>query len=80
MDIWYTDFESIIKNIGYNGFGSGSESETKPEGCNGKTVYEIAKEVIQEKWGNGQDRINQLTAAGCDYETIQEEVNRILGL
>ena len=80
LDIGYTDFEPIIKSIGYNGFGSGTESETKPEGCNGKTVNEIAKEVIQGKWGNGQDRINKLTAAGCDYDVIQEEVNRILGL
>lgn len=50
------------------------------KGCKGKTVNQIANEVIQGKWGVGQERIDLLTAAGCDYQTIQNEVNRILGL
>jgi len=83
LDIGYIDFEPIIKNGGYNGYSSGTpidiDPDPEPEGCNGKTINEIAKEVIQGKWGNGQDRVNRLTAAGCDYDTIQEEVNRILG-
>lgn len=82
MDIGYIDFEPIIKNGGFNGYSSGTPIVPDPEpegGCNGKTVNEIAKEVIQGKWGNGQDRVNKLTAAGCDYDTIQKEVNRILG-
>ena len=80
MDIGYIDFEPIIKDGGFNGFGSGSPSdpEPEPEGCNGKTVNQIANEVIQGKWGNGKERVNKLTAAGCDYDTIQKEVNRIL--
>ena len=86
MDIGYIDFEPIIKKGGYNGFGSGSSSgdtkpdpEPEPKGCNGKSITEIANEVIQGKWGNGQDRVNKLTAAGCDYDAVQDEVNRILG-
>ena len=52
MDIGYIDFEPIIKDGGFNGFGSGSSSspEPKPEGSNGKTVNQIANEVIQGKW------------------------------
>ena len=82
-DIGYIDFEPIIKKGGFNGFGSGTptpvEPDPEPKGCNGKTINEIATEVIQGKWGNGDDRVNRLKAAGCDYNAIQDEVNRILG-
>ena len=43
-----------------------------------KSVSIIAKEVIDGLWGNGQDRINRLTAAGYDATAVQNEVNRIL--
>ena len=83
LDIGYKDFEPIIKKGGYNGFGEGTIIKPEPEDtskkCNGKTVNEIAIEVIQGKWGAGQERIKKLTDAGCDYDTIQREVNRILG-
>lgn len=41
-----------------------------------KSNEEIAEEVIAGKWGNGEDRKNRLTAAGYDYSTIQNIVNR----
>lgn len=44
-----------------------------------KSINEVAQEVIQGAWGNGDARKNALTAAGYDYTTIQAEVNRILG-
>ncbi|MBQ7655595.1 MAG: glucosaminidase domain-containing protein [Clostridia bacterium] len=43
-----------------------------------KTVSELAKEVIQGKWGNGVERKNKLIAAGYDWQEVQREVNRIL--
>ena len=43
-----------------------------------KSNEEIAKEVIAGKWGNGQDRINKLTAAGFNYNVIQKLVNQLL--
>ena len=43
-----------------------------------KTITEVAREVIQGKWGNGQDRINRLRAAGYNPDAIQAEVNRIV--
>lgn len=43
-----------------------------------KNVNEVAKEVINGKWGNGSDRTNRLTAAGYDAKAVQNEVNRIL--
>lgn len=43
-----------------------------------KSVDELAKEVIQGKWGNGADRKQRLTAAGYDYATVQKRVNELL--
>lgn len=45
----------------------------------GKTVVQLAHEVIQGLWGNGQDRVNKLTAAGYNAATVQAEVNFELG-
>ena len=43
-----------------------------------KSVDEIAKEVIQGKWGNGADRKKRLEAAGYDYNAVQKRVNELL--
>ena len=40
-----------------------------------KTVDELAEEVVAGKWGNGQERINRLTAAGYDAAAVQAAVN-----
>lgn len=42
-----------------------------------KSDYEIAKEVLAGKWGNGNDRKTRLTNAGYDYTAIQKQVNKI---
>ena len=44
-----------------------------------KSNEEIADEVIAGRWGNGQDRIDRLTAEGYDYQAIQDIVNQKLG-
>ena len=46
---------------------------------NKKSNEEIAKEVIQGKWGNGQERYDRLTQAGYNYNEIQNIVNALLG-
>ncbi|MBQ1467228.1 MAG: hypothetical protein IIZ27_02005 [Solobacterium sp.] len=43
-----------------------------------KPVEEVAKEVIRGEWGNGQERVDKLTAAGYDYKTVQAKVNELL--
>ena len=43
-----------------------------------KTVDELAKEVIDGKWGTGDDRKKRLTAAGYDYDAVQKRVNELL--
>lgn len=40
-----------------------------------KSNEEIAKEVWDGKWGNGQDRVNRLKAAGYDPKAIQKLVD-----
>ena len=47
-------------------------------GAGKKTVQQIAREVIQGKWGNGSERKNRLAAAGYDYYEVQKMVNKIL--
>lgn len=43
-----------------------------------KSVDELANEVIAGKWGNGQERKDKLTAAGYDYNAVQNKVNELL--
>ena len=44
-----------------------------------KTVKRIAQEVIWGLWGNGAERKKKLTAAGYDYNEVQNMVNKMLG-
>ncbi len=44
----------------------------------GKTVDELAREVIRGLWGNGTERKNRLTEAGYDYSAVQNRVNELL--
>lgn len=53
-----------------------AETPAEPE----KPAYDvdaIALEVLDGKWGNGVTRRRRLTAAGYDYQTIQNRVNEI---
>ena len=42
-----------------------------------KTIDQIAREVIQGKWGIGYDRKQRLTKAGYDYRAVQDRVNEL---
>lgn len=44
----------------------------------GNSVEEIAREVLQGKWGNGADRKALLEAAGYDYAEVQAKVNMLV--
>jgi hypothetical protein len=43
-----------------------------------KSTKEIALEIIDGKWGTGDERKKRLTNAGYNYAEVQAEVNRIL--
>lgn len=50
----------------------------KPTETVKKSNEELAKEVIQGKWGNGQARKDALTKAGYNYSEVQTIVNEML--
>lgn len=76
-DIAYKDYPSIMKSKGLNGFAKESNSAPRPTR---KSNDEIATEVINGVWGNGEDRKNRLTQAGYNYDDIQAIVNNRLGV
>lgn len=43
-----------------------------------KTAQELAQEVIDGKWGVGEDRKKKLAAAGYSYAEVQSKVNEML--
>lgn len=43
-----------------------------------KTIEELAKEVLDGKWGSGNARKTNLEKVGYDYNAIQNKVNEIL--
>lgn len=43
-----------------------------------KIINAIAHEVIAGRWGNGQERIDRLKAAGYNVDVIQSKVNALL--
>lgn len=72
-DLCYVDYSDYIKSHGLNGY---SNTEVPPEVT--KTVDQLAQEVLNGLWGNGQERKDKLTAAGYSYRDVQDRVNEIL--
>ena len=76
-----------LKAAGFDGFIATVEAEqeeapkqeAKPEApkVTLKSIDEIAREVIRGNWGNGQDRVNRLKAAGYDPKKVQDRVNEL---
>ena len=65
--------ETMMKKLQAAGF---SAFITTEEGT-GKSVDELAREVLQGKWGNGAERKKRLEAAGYDYAAVQKKVNQL---
>ena len=86
-DIWQYTSKGTINgisgnvdmNIMYNNVFAieSAPAEQPPVSTVKKSNEEIAQEVIQGTWGNGEDRKNRLTVAGYDYNTIQAIVNEL---
>lgn len=67
------------KNPGYSVYGTnGKLVYTGKKTVVKKTITEIAKEVIDGKWGNGDSRIKKLTKAGYSPDAVQKKVNELL--
>ena len=65
--------EAMMKKLQAAGF---SAFITTEEGA-GKSVDELAREVLHGKWGNGAERKKRLEAAGYDYAAVQKKVNQL---
>lgn len=80
QDYCYYDYPSIIKN-GFNGYPKGTQPTPAPQPTPArKTNEELANEVLDGKWGNGEDRKNRLESAGYNYQEVQNLVNQKLGI
>ena len=44
-----------------------------------KTVDQLAREVIEGRWGNGAERKQRLSSAEYDYFAVQNKVNEMMG-
>ena len=64
----YKDYHAIIKKAGLNGFHKAGT----------KTVDELAREVIDGKWGTGINRKNRLEQAGYNYREVQNRVDQLI--
>jgi len=64
----YAEIQAIVNKL------ASQDSEPVPA----KTNLEIAQEVIEGKWGTGNERKQKLIAAGYDYDAIQKIVNEKL--
>ena len=79
-----SDRKSRLESAGYdynavqarvNAILNGSASS----GSSGKSIDQLAKEVINGDWGNGTTRKNALEGAGYDYDAVQKRVNEMMG-
>ena len=87
LDIWQYSSKGRIDGIGGNVDmnecyrdlpGEILGGKTVTQAAAKKTVDEMAAEVLDGKWGNGGEREQRLTAAGYDYEAVQDRVNAIV--
>lgn len=59
-------------------YTAGIEKQAPQKTDNKKTVTQIAKEVLDGKWGNGKDRETRIAKAGYNYAAVQSKVNSLL--
>lgn len=74
----YADNDMVIESGTAKKYSILKHDFSKVEPTPTKTIDELAKEVIQGKWGNGQERKDRLTNAGYDYYAVQARVNDML--
>ena len=85
FDMWQCSGESgnVVKVCGkvidtdicYKDFDKTTTNDSKPPKTKEKTIDELAKEVLEGKYGNGDDRKKAL---GDKYKEVQEKVNELL--
>jgi GH25 family lysozyme M1 (1,4-beta-N-acetylmuramidase) len=78
LAMWqYTD-KNTLKIVGFSSLDCNvCYKDFSPKEQQKKTVDELAHEVWEGKWGNGEQRKERLTAAGYDYAAVQKRVEEI---
>lgn len=71
---------TMVKRLQAAGFGTyvTTANGTTVSASAEKSIDEIAREVIQGKWGSGSSRKERLTKAGYDYQAVQTRVNELM--
>jgi len=69
------DVEKALLSVA--GGDSADVKVSSPKPASGKSIDQVAKEVIAGKWGNGDDRTKRLKKAGYDPAAVQKKVNAI---
>ena len=90
LDIWqYTskgnvpgikgnvDMNECYRDLPAEILGDAKVEEVNPEPVK-KSVSELVGEILDGKWGNGDDRKKRLTASGYNYNEVQNAVNEKL--
>ena len=67
-----------IAGYGHPRYDSAKPKPSTPSTPAKKTVAQVAAEVIDGKWGTGEDRKKRLKAAGYDPAEVQAKVNEML--
>lgn len=75
----------IVEKYGLTAYDSITSTNSTDVSTDESTLYskysydiaEIALEVYQGKWGNGNERKTRLTTAGYDYDAVQAYVNKV---
>lgn len=84
-DIWQYSDKGNVEGINTNStdldimYSNLIGSNQEPNSSNLKSISEIIQEVVEGKWGNGEDRKILLTSAGYNYNEVQAKVNSMLG-
>ena len=76
MDECYIAYWDQAVDVDYDVIPAVPETEITVEPA--KTVDELAQEVLDGKWGIGDERKKRLTEAGYDYAAVQKRVNELL--
>lgn len=82
-DIWQYTSSGKVSGISGNCdmnylYNENIIEESTTTGNDKKSVDELAKEVIDGKWGDGEERKKKLEEAGYDYNAVQDRVNETL--
>lgn len=79
-DMWQYTSEARVDGISTNVDMSECYKTFKKLSKKKKSNEELAIEVIEGKWGNGNERKTRLTENGYDYSSIQKIVNQMLNV